>query len=165
MVRRQPRSTRTYTPLPYTTLFRAVQQVGQAVGFRVDHAQGVGHGVAVEDLAAKAHRCAVPGRKPGRVDRHVRVGLQHSQGDARVAVVETAADPGAVDADHVDDAAGFGPLRRLVDQLLEDPRMAAAPGVAQVDGGDGVRSEEHTSELQSLMRISYAVFCLNTKKN
>src|SRR3546814_3571134 len=28
----------------------------------------------------------------------------------------------------------------------------------------GRRSEEHTSELQSLMRISYAVFCLNTKK-
>src|SRR3546814_1017646 len=28
-----------------------------------------------------------------------------------------------------------------------------------------VRSEEHTSELQSLMRISYAVFCLNKKKN
>src|SRR3546814_3884335 len=30
--------------------------------------------------------------------------------------------------------------------------------------GDG-RSEEHTSELQSLMRISYAVFCLKKKKN
>src|SRR3546814_3504361 len=29
----------------------------------------------------------------------------------------------------------------------------------------GERSEEHTSELQSLMRISYAVFCLNKKKN
>src|SRR3546814_6847022 len=29
----------------------------------------------------------------------------------------------------------------------------------------GRRSEEHTSELQSLMRISYAVFCLKTKKN
>src|SRR3546814_1080645 len=28
----------------------------------------------------------------------------------------------------------------------------------------GIRSEEHTSELQSLMRISYAVFCLNKKK-
>src|SRR3546814_4635985 len=28
-----------------------------------------------------------------------------------------------------------------------------------------VRSEEHTSELQSLMRISYAVFCLKTQKN
>src|SRR3546814_9002956 len=30
---------------------------------------------------------------------------------------------------------------------------------------DLVRSEEHTSELQSLMRISYAVFCLKKKKN
>src|SRR3546814_10467483 len=30
---------------------------------------------------------------------------------------------------------------------------------------DGTRSEEHTSELQSLMRISYAVFCLKKKKN
>src|SRR3546814_2771002 len=29
---------------------------------------------------------------------------------------------------------------------------------------DGIRSEEHTSELQSLMRISYAVFCLKKKK-
>src|SRR3546814_1366754 len=29
----------------------------------------------------------------------------------------------------------------------------------------GMRSEEHTSELQSLMRISYAVFCLKKKKN
>src|SRR3546814_2333194 len=31
-------------------------------------------------------------------------------------------------------------------------------------GGVAWRSEEHTSELQSLMRISYAVFCLKTKK-
>src|SRR3546814_18978847 len=31
--------------------------------------------------------------------------------------------------------------------------------------GKSMRSEEHTSELQSLMRISYAVFCLNKKKN
>src|SRR3546814_10563713 len=30
---------------------------------------------------------------------------------------------------------------------------------------NGWRSEEHTSELQSLMRISYAVFCLNKKQN
>src|SRR3546814_8174992 len=30
-------------------------------------------------------------------------------------------------------------------------------------GGAGLRSEEHTSELQSLMRISYAVFCLKKK--
>src|SRR3546814_2315890 len=32
------------------------------------------------------------------------------------------------------------------------------------DGGTASRSEEHTSELQSLMRISYAVFCLKKKK-
>src|SRR3546814_8518551 len=31
--------------------------------------------------------------------------------------------------------------------------------------GQGLRSEEHTSELQSLMRISYAVFCLKKKKH
>src|SRR3546814_9440291 len=33
------------------------------------------------------------------------------------------------------------------------------------DHESGLRSEEHTSELQSLMRISYAVFCLKKKKN
>src|SRR3546814_4239850 len=39
-------------------------------------------------------------------------------------------------------------------------RLWRTPGIR---GGGGLRSEEHTSELQSLMRISYAVFCL--KKN
>src|SRR3546814_10289279 len=34
---------------------------------------------------------------------------------------------------------------------------------ANVNAGPAVRSEEHTSELQSLMRISYAVFCLKNK--
>src|SRR3546814_7563454 len=36
--------------------------------------------------------------------------------------------------------------------------------VVQVFGADRLRSEEHTSELQSLMHISYAVFCLKKKK-
>src|SRR3546814_3766832 len=36
---------------------------------------------------------------------------------------------------------------------------------ARAQGHDVWRSEEHTSELQSLMRISYAVFCLKKKKN
>src|SRR3546814_6738129 len=36
--------------------------------------------------------------------------------------------------------------------------------VATIHPGNGRRSEEHTSELQSLMRISYAVFCLKKKK-
>src|SRR3546814_2246480 len=35
--------------------------------------------------------------------------------------------------------------------------------VIDTDGGNQVRSEEHTSELQSLMRISYAVLCLKKK--
>src|SRR3546814_3561675 len=35
--------------------------------------------------------------------------------------------------------------------------------VATQYGAQGIRSEEHTSELQSLMRISYAVFCLQKK--
>src|SRR3546814_3865624 len=41
------------------------------------------------------------------------------------------------------------------------------PGILPVAKrwGGGSRSEEHTSELQSLMRISYAVFCLKKKKN
>src|SRR3546814_1345156 len=50
---------------------------------------------------------------------------------------------------------------RLLPQLLRPDRAAAVP-VAQRAGG--TRSEEHTSELQSLMRISYAVFCLKNKK-
>src|SRR3546814_8722668 len=37
-------------------------------------------------------------------------------------------------------------------------------GMAGFHGGDPGRSEEHTSELQSLMRIPYAVFCLKKKK-
>src|SRR3546814_4476487 len=40
----------------------------------------------------------------------------------------------------------------------------AAQGRAPCVGERRARSEEHTSELQSLMRISYAVFCLNKKK-
>src|SRR3546814_6643624 len=42
--------------------------------------------------------------------------------------------------------------------------LADVPKQLLVVGG-GIRSEEHTSELQSLMRISYAVFCLKKKKN
>src|SRR3546814_6299546 len=49
----------------------------------------------------------------------------------------------------------------------EKPR-AAAPTVDRKGSSVVIalaRSEEHTSEIQSLMRISYAVFCLNKKKN
>src|SRR3546814_3434709 len=57
----------------------------------------------------------------------------------------------------------------LADGNIDD-RAGTADGVAFLDGGvraedhdTDIRSEEHTSELQSLMRISYAVFCLQKK--
>src|SRR3546814_5393842 len=57
--------------------------------------------------------------------------------------------------------AGRGPVQ--VHRLLERHGIQVLHNDA-VRIRDGVRSEEHTSELQSLMRISYAVFCLNKKK-
>src|SRR3546814_2046720 len=49
----------------------------------------------------------------------------------------------------------------VVRELPQDRRL---PGAAQDPDREDPRSEEHTSELQSLMRISYAVFCLKKKK-
>src|SRR3546814_3392952 len=66
------------------------------------------------------------------------------------------------------------PLHQWFDQskaILADPRHRAlrhhAEGIFMLEtlfGETLVRSEEHTSELQSLMRISYAVFCLKKKQ-
>src|SRR3546814_164890 len=52
----------------------------------------------------------------------------------------------------------FAPLYAELDSLSDI-------NIAQLVESDEIRSEEHTSELQSLMRISYAVFCLKKKKN
>src|SRR3546814_9702759 len=93
MIRRPPRSTRTDTLFPYTTLFRSA-------GLRNPGRADVWHATRRAAQAADASPCA----------RH---------------------------------------------------RPAAQPEQA-ADRRD--RSEEHTSELQSLMRISYAVFCLKKKK-
>src|SRR3546814_5031644 len=50
--------------------------------------------------------------------------------------------------------------------LANDIDMELVPGYPSASWEQGYgRSEEHTSELQSLMRISYAVFCLKKKKN
>src|SRR3546814_1830747 len=52
--------------------------------------------------------------------------------------------------------------------LMDTPRAAAKDAIARLRAlgiQRMIRSEEHTSELQSLMRISYAVFCLKKKKN
>src|SRR3546814_18316016 len=97
MIRRPPRSTRTDTLFPYTTLFRSSL-------------------VGLSALVCLADRLR---------DRIRRV--QHDRGTL---------DP---------------------PQLCLVSRLSDVPGAAP-------RSEEHTSELQSLMRISYAVFCLKKKK-
>src|SRR3546814_1915176 len=118
MIRRPPRSKRTDTLFPYTTLFRSqhgaagVGQAQAAVAFGVDVEQAGGDQLP-----------------------------EHAAPGARVEVV--------ADAER-----GEAVVTELADSLV----VRAAKDVHQ-------RSEEHTSELQSLMRISYAVFCLKKKKN
>src|SRR3546814_10727299 len=54
--------------------------------------------------------------------------------------------------------------RTLSPRSLPSPRGEQGPMGRAGGTADSLRSEEHTSELQSLMRISYAVFCLKKKK-
>src|SRR3546814_3471773 len=127
MIRRPPRSTRTYTLFPYTTLFRSVmfkavclirRKPGLSMDAFIDRYEN-GHAVLCASLIPNMRRY---------VRRYVHV--------ADVVLYDGAP---ALDFD-------------VVTELWFDDR-------ATYDA----RSEEHTSELQSLMRISYAVFCLNKK--
>src|SRR3546814_4919084 len=106
--------------------------------------------VCSSDLHALDHGLAALG-----VGRHAERGIllrQAVEGDAHPLLVGL----GLRLDRHLDDR-----LREL--HALQDDRVLR---VAQRLAGGGVlqRSEEHTSELQSLMRISYAVFCLKKKK-
>src|SRR3546814_1691690 len=81
--------------------------------------------------------------------------LRHAGEDALVVLVEKVVDA-EVDAQ---------PLQRSLARLPGEEDVVHVVGVALLAGiVDLVRSEAHTSELQSLMRISYAVLCLNKKK-
>src|SRR3546814_5275632 len=115
MIRRPPRSTRTDTLFPYTTLFRSLRSDRRARGIPRAWLE------EVVELVFDGHPDGVVGR----------------------CVRREAAWRGA------DDRAVAG---RSVGRL-----RPAAPLDLHA------RSEEHTSELQSLMRISYAVFCLTKK--
>src|SRR3546814_4513872 len=115
-IRRPPRSTRTATLVPDTTLFRS------------------GLSVAVHQRGRKARG----GVRPPR-DRAARRRLLSPARGGRGARLFGAAHAPAPD--------------RGRDRQLFDLSAIRARG----------RSEEHTSELQSLMRISYAVFCLKKK--
>src|SRR3546814_10876958 len=121
MIRRPPRSTRTDTLFPYTTLFRSRR--------RDEQRQRRCRQVELALLAVTARCCAHVGR-------------------------------------HAPDRHGHG--ARPVIALVRF-RTSAGGGCDRRKGVGGqhcrrLRSEEHTSELQSLMRISYAVFCLKKKK-
>src|SRR3546814_6447427 len=69
--------------------------------------------------------------------------------------------------------AGLGPFSRfvIVEELLSAGAPVSAHWIAERQSAPLLlkfgteRSEEHTSELQSLMRISYAVFCLKKKQH
>src|SRR3546814_5188116 len=65
-----------------------------------------------------------------------------------------------------DKAVEIGESRRFA-RHVERPEIGEQDAAAQHDGIILLpdRSEEHTSELQSLMRLSYAVFCLKKKNN
>src|SRR3546814_7725896 len=120
MIRRPPRSTRTDTLFPYTTLFRSRRA---ASSWPRPRRRSV-HTGADAQLAAHVH------------PRHPRV---------------------FVSAYGQDD--GCDQDRSHGDAHGDEPTNPAGPA-----GTDCWRSEEHTSELQSLMRISYADFCLKKKK-
>src|SRR3546814_6874653 len=122
MLWRPPRSTRTDTLFPYTTLFQSID---------VAAAQGGLDGVDLEAF----HRRLQRADRVDLGDHHARaIGPQRRR--AALAHVAVAA--------HHRDLAGQHHVHRAL---------------------EAVRSEEHTSELQSLMRISYAVFCLKKKNN
>src|SRR3546814_4770152 len=129
MIRRSPRSTRTDTLFPYTTLFRSL-------GVRPSSCRTWGGSCGGVSSCSRSLSCLVGLR-----------GLLGAVGSARVhlAAEDVCAGVAARDASgyHAGDA----------QQTLAAP--AACPP----------RSEEHTSELQSLLRISYAVFCLKKKNS
>src|SRR3546814_1106347 len=144
MIRRPPRATRTDTLFPYTTLFRSRAQ--QAIAQSLDAADLRLH--AAEHLDAD------------------RAGEEHDGGADQQRAVE------ALEAE--DEGQEAGQARQAEHQRRRRPDEIEDAGVVhpRADGRrepfvqrDGLvqgRSEEHTSELQSLMRISYAVFCLKT---
>src|SRR3546814_1884939 len=131
MIRRPPRSTRTDTLFPYTTLFRSIAFARAFLDESIP-------------LASGSHSQA----KSYVVDNgKLQVGLDNGQ--------ETTLADASLFLGYRGDAAKPEALVFKHNGLHFE---------IQIDSNEGRRSEEHTSELQSLMRISYAVFCLKNKK-
>src|SRR3546814_6081409 len=137
MIRRPPRSTRTDTLFPYTTLFRSNDGDG-----RFNRGDG-GHKADTELRGLFAiNRQYARRRFPGFSG--LEAGLRGRAGSGK---------PPDTKHQHNDGNAGkeIVPLRHGLRLVRETDETLT-------------RSEEHTSELQSLMRISYAVFCLKKTK-
>src|SRR3546814_6607646 len=145
MILRPPRSTRTDTRFPYTTRFRSRgrELADDAVGIRpLVHALHVGcfHLVAEMRLdRAAGHVVAV---RPAEVADGADIDVADLQ---RVGGQRRSSSQGAAQRDGAR-CCGAAGQEMAARQVLE-------------------RSEEHKSELQSLMRTSYAVFCLKKKTN
>src|SRR3546814_4243605 len=146
MLRRPPRSTRPDTLFPYTTLCRsaALPQRQEPPWRPHRHRLQRGRAVAEHAIGVAAQRgdhCFVGQQRLQRLQPPLRVLVQ--------AAVELAGIVLAV------------PAARH--RCVEVQRQRALCGTVDDGAVAGPRSEEHTSELQSLMRISYAVFCLKKK--
>src|SRR3546814_4765874 len=118
MMRRPPRSTRTDTLFPYTTLFRSLSR-------------------GKRSRATLTPECTRYPMEQEMVEMTDNTTPTH------------------------------GGERSLLERLAQGPVICAEGYLFELErrGYLQARSEEHTSELQSLMRISYAVFCLKKKKH
>src|SRR3546814_4236327 len=146
MTLRPPRSTRTDTLFPYTTRFRS-----EGGGFHCLRK-------AVWRLAARTLGGVVGGdavkQRPPVADLSF-LAVLHQADDAFLRDFL-----GVLDAVATTQEPDKGVILRAHEILETRTRFAFGVAARFVH-----RSEEHTSELQSLMRISYAVFCLKKKKN
>src|SRR3546814_1902644 len=155
MIRRQLSSTSTYSLFPDTTLFRSVFRRERllllGVTFDYQHAPGLGR-----------HHAGNRARGQGQGEMPVRQGPRgRTQRLLRGAQVHIERRPEALQpADFIGELLG---LHRHAIEVLRLGR-AGRDGVRQERPFERQGSEENTSELQSLMRISYAVFCLKKKK-
>src|SRR3546814_5335386 len=136
MIRRPPRSTRTDTLFPYTTLFRSITALDEYYPTRTETA------ILREHAADMANFC---GRGSTLLEYGAGAGI-------KTEILLDALDTPRVYVP-IDIAGDFLDLT-VTRMRARFPELDVQPVVA-----DFTRSEEHTSELQSLMRISYAVFC------
>src|SRR3546814_8264683 len=119
-----------------------------------------GVGPAAERVGTHAIAALASGRHVDRVLAYVEVAVRILQVAPHAVQVDRVGHHRVVDQHDAQALAVVEAQRSRVGELLAVER----PGEALHVAGQVQRSEEHTSELQSLMRISYAVFCLKKKK-